>query len=64
MEIDIVIKIATVGILVAVLNQILVRAGRDDYALITVLAGIAVALMMLLPQFTVLLESAQGVFNL
>lgn len=64
MDIDIVIKIAAVGILVAVLNQILVRAGRDDYALITVLAGIAVALMMLLPQFTALLESAKAVFDM
>ncbi len=64
MDIDIVIKIAAVGILVAILNQILVRAGRDDYALITVLAGIAVALMMLLPQFTALLDSAKAVFDM
>lgn len=64
MDISIVIKIASVGILVAVLNQILIRSGRDDYAIITTLAGIAVALMMLLPQFSQLLDSAKSVFNM
>ena len=49
MEAGIVIKIAMVGIIVAVLSQVLSRAGRDDYALITVLAGIAAVLIMLLP---------------
>ena len=48
MEAGIVIKIAMVGIIVAVLSQVLSRAGRDDYALITVLAGIAAVLIMLL----------------
>ena len=47
MEAGIVIKIAMVGIIVAVLSQVLSRAGRDDYALITVLAGIAAVLIML-----------------
>ena len=49
MEAGIVIKIAMVGIIVAVLSQVLSRAGRDDYALITVLAGISAVLIMLLP---------------
>ena len=42
MDLSIVIKIAAVGIVVAVLNAILVRSGRDDYALITILAGITI----------------------
>ena len=45
MEVGIIIKIAMVGIIVAVLSQVLSRAGRDDYALITVLAGIAAVLL-------------------
>ena len=49
MEAGIVIKIAMVGIIVAVLSQVLSRAGRDDYALITVLAGITPGLYILLP---------------
>lgn len=61
MEISIVIKIAMVGIIVAILNSILVRSGRDDYALITILAGIAAVLMMLIPQFSELLGALKGI---
>lgn len=61
MEISIVIKIAMVGIIVAILNSILVRSGRDDYALITILAGIAAVLMMLIPQFSDLLSALKNI---
>ncbi|MCQ2475055.1 MAG: stage III sporulation protein AC [Clostridia bacterium] len=61
MEISIVIKIAMVGIIVAILNSILVRSGRDDYALITILAGIAAVLMMLIPQFSELLDALKNI---
>ena len=64
MEISVVIKIAAVGIIVAVLNAILVRSGRDDYALITILAGIAAVLMMLLPQFADLLASVKRLMDI
>ena len=57
------IKIAAVGIIVAVLNSVLSRSGRDDYALITVLAGIVAVLMMLLPQFSGLLSSVKSLLN-
>lgn len=63
MDISVVIKIATVGILVAILNSVLVRSGRDDYALITILAGIAAVLMMLIPQFTDLLDTVRQIMN-
>lgn len=63
MDISVVIKIAAVGIIVAVLNVILSRSGRDDYALITTLAGIVVVLMMLLPQFSGLLSSVKGLMD-
>ena len=63
MDISVVIKIAAVGIIVAVLNAILVRSGRDDYALITILAGIVAVLMMLLPQFADLLSTVKNLMN-
>lgn len=63
MDISVVIKIAAVGIIVAVLNSVLSRSGRDDYALITVLAGIVAVLMMLLPQFSGLLSSVKSLLN-
>lgn len=63
MDISVVIKIATVGILVAILNAILSRSGRDDYAMITILAGIVVVLMMLIPQFTQLLDTVKNIVD-
>ncbi|MBQ4338557.1 MAG: stage III sporulation protein AC [Clostridia bacterium] len=63
MDITVVIKIAAVGILVAILNSILSRSGRDDYAMIVALAGIAAVLMMLLPQLVTLLESAGTILD-
>lgn len=63
MDLSVVIKIAAVGIVVAVLNAILVRSGRDDYALITILAGIVAVLMMLLPQFADLLTAVKNIMD-
>lgn len=63
MDISVVIKIAAVGIIVAILNSILVRSGRDDYALITILAGIVAVLMMLIPQFSSLLETVKSMLE-
>lgn len=60
---ELVIKIALTGIIVAVLGQILSRSGRDDYAMLTVLAGIAAVVLMLLPKFTELYDSVSGIFN-
>lgn len=63
MDITVVIKIAAVGIIAAILNSVLVRSGRDDYALITILAGIIVVLMMLIPQFSSLLDSVKSLVD-
>jgi stage III sporulation protein AC len=63
MDLSVVIKIAAVGIVVAVLNSILVRSGRDDYALITILAGFVAVLMMLLPQFAELLSTVKSLMD-
>ncbi len=62
-DISIVIKIAAVGIIVAILNSVLVRSGREDYALITILAGIVAVLMMLIPQFASLLDTVESIMD-
>lgn len=63
MDFSVVIRIAAVGIIVAILNSILVRSGRDDYALITILAGIVAVLMMLIPQFAALLDTVKNIMD-
>ena len=59
MEIDIVFRIAAVGILVAVLNQVLVRAGRDDQAMLTTLAGLIVVLYWVIGYISELFSTIQ-----
>lgn len=61
---ELVIKIAAVGIIVAVLHQILSRSGRDEYAMLTVLAGIIAVIAMILPELKELYESVGSVFDL
>ena len=50
MDVNFIFKIAAIGIIVAVLNQLLTRSGREEYAMITTLAGLVVVLMMIVPQ--------------
>ncbi|MFI3175191.1 MAG: stage III sporulation protein AC [Bacillota bacterium] len=64
MEIDIVFRIAAVGILVAVLNQILIRAGRDEQAMMTTLAGLVVVLFWVIQYIYTLFETIQTLFQL
>ena len=54
---DLVLKIAGVGIIVAILQQTLSRSGRDEYALLTVLAGIIAVITMLVSEASGLFES-------
>ena len=63
MEIGFILKIAGIGIIVAVLNQVLVKTGRDDYEMLTVIAGIIVAILMLIPQMTSLVSTVKSVFD-
>ncbi len=63
MEIGFILKIAGIGIIVAVLNQVLVKTGRDDYAMLTVIAGIIVAVLMLIPQMSSLVSTVKSVFD-
>ena len=64
MEVDMLFKIAAVGIIVAVLNQVLSRSGRDEYTMITTLAGLIIVLMMLIPGLVDLFIYIKSVFDL
>ena len=64
MDVDLIFKIAAIGILVAVLNLLLVRSGREEQAMMTTLAGLVVVLMMLVPQISDLFELVKTLFSL
>lgn len=64
MEVDILFRIAGVGIIVAILNQVLTRSGRDEYTMITTLAGLIIVLMILIPNLTDLFSYIKSVFDL
>ena len=64
MEFDIVFRIAAVGILVAVLNQVLIRAGREEQAMMTTLAGLVVVLFWIIGYISQLFETVQTMFQL
>ena len=64
MEVDIILKIAAIGIIVAVLNQLLIRSGREEQALLTTIMGLIVALMMIISQISTLFDTIKSVFGL
>ena len=64
MDVDLIFKIAAVGILVAVLNLVLVRSGREEQAMMTTLAGLVVVLMMLVQQISDLFDLVTTLFSL
>ena len=64
MDIELVFKIAAIGIIVAVLNQLLIRSGREDQAMMTTLAGLVVVLMMLVRQISDLFDLVKSLFSL
>ena len=63
MDVDLIFKIAAVGILVAVLNQLLVRSGREEQAMMTTLAGLVVVLMMMVQEISDLFNLIKTLFN-
>ena len=63
-DIDIIFKIAAIGIVVAVLAQVLIRAGREDQAMMTTLAGLVVVMMMLVRQISDLFQLVKSLFGL
>lgn len=64
MDVDLIFKIAAIGILVAVLNLLLVRSGREEQAMMTTLAGLVVVLMMLVQQISDLFDQVKTLFSL
>jgi stage III sporulation protein AC len=64
MDIYLLLRIALVGILVSILNQILKQSGRDDLAFLTSLAGLTLVLLWLLPHITELFLTIQQLFNI
>lgn len=64
MDVDLIFKIAAIGILVAVLNLLLVRSGREEQAMMTTLAGLVVVLMMLVQQISELFDLVKTLFSL
>ena len=64
MDVDLIFKIAAVGILVAVLNLVLVRSGREEQAMMTTLAGLVAVLMMLVQQISDLFDLVKTLFSL
>ena len=64
MDIDLIFKIAAIGIIVSVLNQVLSRSGRDEQAMMTTLAGLVVVLMMVVQEISDLFEMVKDLFGL
>ncbi|MCI9552049.1 stage III sporulation protein AC [Acutalibacter intestini] len=64
MDVDLIFKIAAIGIIVAVLNQLLIRSGREEQAMMTTLAGLIVVLMMLIQEINALFQAVKSIFQL
>mgnify|MGYP004524695435 FL=1 len=63
MEIDLIFKIAAVGIIVSILNQVLVRSGREEQATMTSLAGLVVVLMIVVQRIADLFDLVKNLFH-
>ena len=64
MDVDLIFRIAAIGILVSVLNQVLSRSGRDEQATMTTLAGLVVVLMMVVQEISSLFDLVKDLFDL
>ncbi|MDY4661330.1 stage III sporulation protein AC [Pseudoflavonifractor capillosus] len=64
MDVDLIFKIAAIGILVSVLNQVLTRSGRDEQATMTTLTGLVVVLMMVVQEISDLFNLVKNLFSL
>ena len=63
MEVDLIFKIAAIGILVAVLNQLLIRSGREEQGLMVVLAGLVCVLMLMVREISDLFDLIMSLFD-
>ena len=64
LDVDLIFRIAAIGIIVAVLNQLLVRSGREEQAMMTTLAGLIVVLMMIIREIDALFQAVKSIFSL
>lgn len=64
MDIAFLFKIAGIGLIVAVLQQMLSKAGREEFATLTVITGIVVIIAMILPQLSTVFEELEAIFNI
>ena len=64
MEIDLIFKIAAIGIIVSILNQVLAKSGREEQATMTTLAGLVVVLMIVAQKIADLFELVKSLFDL
>lgn len=64
MDVDFIFKIAAIGIIVTVLNQLLVRSGREEQAMLTTLAGLVVVLLLVVGAISELFTTVKGLFGL
>ena len=64
MEVDLIFQIAGIGVIVAVLNQLLVRSGREEQALMITIAGLVIVMLMLVEKIATLFETVKSVFGL
>lgn len=64
MNVDLVFKIAAIGIIVSILNQLLIRSGREEQGMMTTIAGLVVVLMMIVEEISTLFETIKSVFGL
>ena len=64
MDVDLILRIAAIGILVSVLNQVLSRSGRDEQATMTTLAGLVVVLVMVVQEISSLFDLVKNLFDL
>jgi len=64
LDVDLIFKIAAIGIIVAVLNQVLIRSGREEQAMMTTLAGIIVVLTLIVTEISDLFRTVKSLFGL
>lgn len=64
LDVDLIFRIAAIGIIVAVLNQLLIRSGREEQAMMTTLAGLIVVLMMIINEIDALFQAIKSIFGL
>ena len=64
MDVDFIFRVAAIGIIVTVLNQLLVRSGREEQAMMTTIAGLVVVMLMVISGIGELFETVKSVFGL